>query len=185
MKILYAFKVFLMSVATIFAVGCADGTDVTGETAPIGDLPPDTIDDHAHEHAHPSEGPHHGDLVELGNEEYHGEVVHDEGTGGVTIYILDGSATTQVAIDAPHVAVNVKHDGKPEQFKLAASPEEGEAAGNSSRFVTDDAELGQLLDEEGSNPQLVVKISGKSFRGSISHNHDHAGHDHSHDEDKK
>ena len=29
-------------------------------------------------HAHPSEGPHGGSLIELGNEEYHAELVHDE-----------------------------------------------------------------------------------------------------------
>ena len=60
----------------------------------MDDLPPATVD----VHAHPSEGPHHGTLVELGNEEFHAEVVHDDKS--VTVYVLDAGATKAVPIDA-------------------------------------------------------------------------------------
>ncbi|APZ92768.1 hypothetical protein [Fuerstiella marisgermanici] len=162
--------------------GCADTAD--DNSAPVTDLPPATVDDHdGHDHGthdHPSEGPHHGELVELGDDQYHGEVVHNEETGGVTVYILDGSATKQVAIDAADVRINVKHGDKPEQFKLAAKPDDGDEDGKSSRFASANKELGTLLDADGAAPQLVVKIDGKSYRGSISHSHDHEGHDHAH-----
>ena len=178
----------LMAVTAFTLAGCQDAAEPVGGDAPVSDLPPPTMDDHAGhdhgEHGHPSEGPHHGDLVELGNEEYHGEVVHNEEAGTLEIYILDGAATKQVAIDATELTINVSHDGKPEQFVLAAKPDEGDEAGKSSRFVSDDKELAEHLDEEGTNPRMVVKINGKSYRGEIKHDHDHEGHDHGHDDHK-
>jgi hypothetical protein len=133
------------------------------------------------EHAHPSEGPHHGDLVELGNEEYHGEVVHHNDTATLEIYILDGTATEQIAIDATEVHINLSHNGQPQQFTLTAKPDEGDEAGRSSRFFTDNRELMAHLDEKGTNPRLVVRINGKSYRGAISHSHQHGKDDHQHE----
>ncbi len=162
------------------AVGCggrsADnpaGPGDDGETTIMMDGPPPEFDD---VHAHPSEGPHHGTLVELGNEEYHAEVVHDEQS--VTVYILDASATKAVAIDAAELTINLTHDGSPEQFKLAASPDEADPAGKSSRFSLTDAELVGHLDDDAAAPKLMVTIDGTPFRGEIKHDHDHAGHDH-------
>lgn len=178
----------LLTVAAFTLAGCQDAAEPTVGTDPVSELPPPTVDDpddHSG-HAHPSEGPHHGDLVELGNEEYHGEVVHDEAAGTLEIYILDGAATKQVAIDATELTINLTHDGKPEQFVLVAKPDESDAAGKSSRFVSDDKELQGHLDEEGTNPRMVVKIDGKSYRGDIKHDHDHEEHDHDeHDHDKQ
>ncbi len=44
----------------------------------------------------------------------------------MTIYILDSAAKTAVPIDAQELVINLVHDGKPEQFKLAASPDAGD-----------------------------------------------------------
>ncbi len=155
--------------------GCAEQAATTG---PETDPPPATVDTHEghdhDEHAHPSHGPHDGDLIELGNEEYHGEIVHDDTAGTVTIYVLDGAATTQVPIEATEVTINVKHDGAPEQFALAASPDANDPEGKSSRFVSSDTELATHLDEEGTDARLVLTINGKSYRGEVAHNHDHA-----------
>ncbi len=135
--------------------------------------------DHAgHGHDHPSEGPHHGHLIELGGEEYHAEFVHDEQAGTITVYILDGAAKETVPIEATEININLKHDGQGEQFQLAASPDEGDADGKSSRFVSDDAELAEDLHREGAEAQLVLQIGGKAYRGKIEHDHDH---DHNHD----
>ncbi|HIF01079.1 MAG TPA: hypothetical protein EYG03_05485 [Planctomycetes bacterium] len=170
----------LIAVAVISVTGCQESVESPVSSSPVSTLPPDTMgdpDDHD-AHAHPSEGPHHGDLVELGNEEYHAEVVHDEDHGRLEIYILDGSATKQVAIDTTELTINISHDGQPEQFILTAKPDEGDEDGKSSRFVSDDKELAEHLDEEGTSPRMVVKINGKSYRGEIKHDHDHEGHDH-------
>ena len=125
---------------------------------------------------HPSEGPHHGSLVELGNEEYHAEIVHD--AESVSVYILDAAATTAVPIDSSELMINLIHDGNPEQFKLTAAPEAGEPKGKSSHFMLKDVELVAHLDDDASAPKLVVTINGTPYRADITH--DHEGHDHSH-----
>ena len=79
----------------LWLAGCSDSG--TGASPVVTDGPPEA-ESHA-EHAHPSEGPHQGDLVELGNEEFHAEVVHGEG-GSVSVYILDSGAKAAVPVDA-------------------------------------------------------------------------------------
>ena len=156
-------------------VGCGDpgggqASSGTTETA----APPATVES-SHEHAHASAGPHGGGLIELGNEEYHAELVHNDAEGTVTIYILDSVAKAAVPIDATEVIINLKHDGKGEQFKLPAAADQGDPAGKSSRFVSSDAELAEDLDHEGSEPQLVMVINGKQYRGAVAHEHGHDG----------
>lgn len=129
-------------------------------------------------HNHPSEGPHHGGLIELGNEEYHAELVHDEAAGTVTIYLLDSAAKAAVPINAKELQINLSHDGKAEQFNLAASPDSSDPAGKASRYVSSDAKLAELLDLEGVEAQLVVSIGEKQYRGAIEHDHEHEGHNH-------
>ncbi len=126
--------------------------------------------------AHPEAGPHGGSLIELGKEEFHAELVHDEKAGEVTFYILDGAAKIAVPIDATEVLVNLKHDGKGEQFKVAAKPTASDPAGKSSCFFSADKELAGDLDHAGADPQLVITINGKQFRGAIGHEHAEAGH---------
>ncbi|MEX0715627.1 MAG: hypothetical protein WD066_03535 [Planctomycetaceae bacterium] len=166
---------FTIASLSLLVAGCGSET-ATNDSKPPSEMPPDTVE---HAHAHPSEGPHHGTLIELGGEEYHGELVHDDAAKSVTIYILDGTAKRTVPIEATEVVINVKHGDAPEQFRLAASPTGDDPAGKSSRFVSNDAELGEHLDEEGAEATLVVTIEGKSFRGRIEHGHDH-GHEHGH-----
>ncbi|MCA9075348.1 MAG: hypothetical protein KDA93_09965 [Planctomycetaceae bacterium] len=163
--------------------GCGNGpaTDGSGspppsETANSHDLHDHSGHDHG-EHAHPSEGPHHGELIELGNEEYHAELVHNDQS--VTIYILDSGATTPVPIEATEIKINARHDGEPEQYSLPASPDENDPEGRSSRFVSEDTDLVQHLDEAGFEPKLQLTIQGKSYQGEFSHRHDHE-HDHEH-----
>lgn len=164
-----------------FMVGCGDAkTDSktaskTTTSKTISGMPPGTP------HGHPSEGPHDGHLIELGDEEYHAEVTHpedDKDAKLITIYVLDSSAKKAVPIEATEVMINVKHDGKPEQFKLTASPdaEAGDADGKSSRFVSTDEELVHHFSEPFIHGTLVLKISGKSFRGEIDIHHDGSAH---------
>ena len=156
-------------------VGCSDA-DTSPTTTISG--PPPAMDPHeGHDHAHPTEGPHHGDLVELGSEQFHAEVVHGEG-GSVSVYILDSAATTAVPIDALELTINITHDGKAEQFKLPADRDIADPEGKSSRFSIKDEELASDLDSHDATARLVVMINGTSFSGKIAHNHDD---EHSHD----
>lgn len=160
----------------LFAVALLAFTGCGGGAAPAP-APTPTTEEHAHEH--PDHGPHDGDLVELGNEEYHAEVVH-EADEKLSVYILDSSAKNLVPIDATEITLNIVHDGSPEQHALAAAPVETDPAGKSSRFVSADAHAGEDLDIEGAQAKLAVTINGTAYQGALAHNHDHAGHDHKH-----
>lgn len=131
----------------------------------------ETGDAHDDAHSHPDEGPHHGTLVELGNHEYHAEVVHD--AESVTVYLLDSAAEKQVPVDSEEITMNLVHDDAPKQFTLAASPDTTDPVGKSSRFVIEDAELVGHLDDASAAPKLSVTIDGTAFQGEIQHDHDH------------
>lgn len=164
-----------------FTSGCGDAPDAK-KPKEVSGGPPKTVQTSDHDHGDP---PHHGTLIELGNEEYHAELVHDEKAKTVTIYVLDSEAKKAVPIDAKEIVINLKHDGNPEQFPLTADPDTGDPEGKSSRFVSKDAELGEDLDHKGADPQLSIKIAGKSFTAKIAHEHgDHKHDDHKHDENK-
>lgn len=173
----FASSAALLAVSVL--VGCDGGQPAapvpsTTSTTPAADV-----------HDHPTEGPHHGDLVELGNEEYHAEIVHGDG-GEVMVYILDSKATTAVPIDATEVVINLSHDGNAEQFKLPAAADSGDPAGKSSRFTLKDEELASDLDAEGTAAKLVITIDGKPYSGKIEHHHEGAaGHDHAHEKTEK
>ena len=99
-----------------------------------------------------------------------------------TIVRLDDlRAFAAVPIDATEITINLKHEGRGEQFKLAALADQGDPAGKSSRFVSTDVELAQDLDHEGAEPQLVMTVNGKPYRGAIEHEHGHEG-EHSQDD---
>jgi hypothetical protein len=182
MKMLAPLTSLVALLTAALLVGC--GTEPTQTASDqASDSPPAIVEtDGAHDH--PSEGPHGGDLIELGNEEYHGELLHphsDDGGGEnvVAIFILDGSAKNVVPIEATEVTLNLVHDGKPAQFQLAASPEEGEHEGKSSRFVSSDAGLLAHFGEEEIDGRLAVTINGKAYNGELHHHHD--GHEHGDD----
>ena len=165
--------------------GCQPSTPPAATSGgPITSPPPETVtavtDDHGHghdEHGHPTEGPHHGVLVELGNEEYHAEVTHDDATGTVTVYLLDASAEKIVTSEATELAINLKLADKPAQFKLSAQPQDGEPAGQSSRYSLAEKQLTEYFDHESAAARIQVTIGGKPFSGAIPVVH-HDGHDH-------
>ena len=163
--------------------GCSESGSVPssapGGSSVVTEGPPETG---AHdEHAHPSEGPHHGDLVELGNEDFHAEVIHGEG-GSVSIFILDSAATAAVPIDATELTINITHGGNAEQFKLLADRDASDPEGKASHFSLKNEELAKDLDDHDAAAKLVVMIDGKSYSGKIEHDHDA---DHKHDDGHK
>ena len=130
----------------------------------------------AHAHAHPSEGPHHGSLIELGREDYHAELVHDHAANMVTIYILDGAAKDAVSIDDKQLTLNLLVGGKPQQFQLAARPQSTDPEGKCSAFACTSEPMCKALDATGTTGRLNVEVVGKMFVGKFgghSHNHGH------------
>jgi hypothetical protein len=158
----------------VFTVVAADPPKAAGKGVPKAAAKPD-------EHAHADVGPHKGSLIELGEEEYHGEIVFDDKNDTVTIYLLDDHAKESVPCDAKEVAINLKHDGKGVAFKLKAQPQKADPMGKSSRFSIKSHDLMHALEEKDAGPMLRSAIKGKTYSGKINA-HDH---DHEHEADKK
>jgi hypothetical protein len=156
----------------ILAAGCNKGDD---EFREFGSE--DNVTNTTPEPEHPAHGPHDGHLIELGAEEYHGEIVMDPATRNITVYLLGPDAATAALISEPSVTLNLKVGETPTPLTLSAAPQEGESDGKSSRFEIAGESLPEAIhDEEDLHGELVVTIEGRQFRGEISH--DHAGHDH-------
>ena len=181
-------RLFSLSLAVIVSTplaltGCNNnGTPATPPVTPTHDHKEGDGHDHggagdAHAHAHPSEGPHHGHLIELGQEEYHAELVHDDATKTVTVYLLDKEAKAPVAIADPEIMLNLAADGQPMQVKLAAAPQEGDPAGQSSRFSVMDEKALEALEAPKTTGRLNVTIEGKSYTGEVVHE-EHGDHKH-------
>ena len=168
MRINNGFRLLVLALALIpFALGCNNQpTQVAGD-------PPGSEHGHDHDHDHGETGPNGGHLIELGEEEYHAELVHDEKGDGteVTVYILDGEAMKPVPIKQESIKINVAvKDGEPSQFELKAVPGDDPAAG-ASKFTIDDALLAGALKSEEAECKLNLTINGKQYVGDLEHHH--------------
>ncbi|HEX7376583.1 MAG TPA: hypothetical protein VF278_05695 [Pirellulales bacterium] len=130
-------------------------------------------------HDHAELGPHGGQLVELGEEEFHAEIIHNDDTHAVSVYVLDGKAEDTVAIAAPSVTIEVDAGGAARRFSLPAVHLGQDDVTRTFCFEAVDEALCDALDEEGSKSIVSVEIDGKSFSGAFAHAHDHE-HDHAH-----
>lgn len=173
------FGSFLVAGAALLWSGCGSSTPPPKGGAaghPAGEKGHKEGDGHAHEGAaHAEEGPHHGHLIELGKEEYHAELTHDEASKTVTVYLLDGAAKSAVPIADAEIIVNLVVEGKPAQFKLPAKPQEGDPEGQASCFSLADEALLEALEAPKTTGRLNVKIKGKEFVGNVEH-HEHGEH---------
>lgn len=127
----------------------------------------------ARPHEHAVAGPHGGQILELGVDQYHAEVVIDEKKDLVTVYILDGEAKEETAIDLPAIHVNVRLAGKPVQFALPAVRSSNDGQGPASCFRLKSPRLIEALHAEHANPRLALRIGKKSFVAKIAHSHEH------------
>ena len=158
---------------TLAAVGCGGKTE-----KPVAKDSHDHSKDKPGEHqdgGHPEVGPHKGHLIELGKEEFHAELTHDDATKTVTIYLLDAKAVKAVPIAAKELTLNLVVNGKPRQVTLSASAQATDPEGQSSAFaIVDEATL-EALEAETTTGRLAVTINGKPFSGTIEH-HEHDEH---------
>lgn len=136
----------------------------------------DGHDDHAGS-GHATEGPHHGHLIELGEEEFHAELAHDEATKTITVYLLDKAAKEPVSIPDTELVLNLVANGTPTQVKLAAAPTITDPAGQSSRFSLADEAALELLEAPTTTGRLNVTINGKPYSGAVEHQ-EHGEHEH-------
>lgn len=156
--------------AGIFSVaaflGCGGGN--SNEYKPAAQLPvaPDEAH-HGHEHAH---GPHGGYLIELGQEEYHAELVVDAKTHTLTIYLLgsDGKSAAGKAADQVTIALGG-------ETSLTFQPVEG--AADTYRF-TDAKAVDELVDDGFLHGTLTVNMGEKNYTAELDIHFEEEGHDH-------
>ena len=180
--------IMLLSVSVCVSLsGCSGGSD--GETRTF-DPKKDTSHDaehghvHGHEHGH-GHGPNGGDLIELGEEEFHAEALFDEDHHKVVLFILDGEAKKAVPIEAKEIVVELPGKDAAVTYTLAAVPQEGDAERTSSRFeLASEALIEAFHDAPKTVGKFKVTINGKEFTGDLKHDHDDHGHEHKHDEKK-
>ena len=104
-------------------------------------------------------------------------MTHDEATKTVSIYVLDGAAKNPVPIAESEIVLNLAVDRKPMQARLAAAPQPGDPAGQSSRFSVTDEKLLEALEAPNTTGRINLTIAGKPYSGSIEHQ-EHGGHAH-------
>lgn len=162
--------------ATCFLASCqnekSEPAQVKGNAKGAGS------EQHAHDHDHAKAGPHGGRLIELGREEYHGEWVHDDQSGKVTVYMLDGEAEQAFPIEAKAIVVLATIDNEEQEFKLEPVSPSTDTPPKTAQFELVNKKLGELLKSVGHGVEatLTADIEGKVFVGKFEDIHDH--HDH-------
>ena len=117
--------------------------------------------------AHPAQGPHRGSLIEFGDEDFHAELVHDDSTDTITIYVLDKEARRAVPVTTRTVTLDIRAAGRSHRYTLVANVRGTEGFGAASVFTASDNLLCQLLDVDGVSARLTIEIDGKSFVGQL------------------
>lgn len=151
-----------------FALAGCSRSDVQVDDTPAevsGPIEMDELPPMLDQVGHPEHGPHGGQLVEIGKEAFHIEIMQDD--GAVAMYLLDGSATGAVASEAASLTVSLKHDGEIKSFELAADPQAEDETGKTSRFTSRDPQLDQWL-ELGAEGAVTLNVNGKSVTGAVS-----------------
>jgi hypothetical protein len=173
-KIVLSFSVLLLT------AGCSQRSPASAKRGGDTGKMPGHVADHGHDHAHEcEEGSHGGQVVELAGE-YHAEIVPDETTHKVTVYLLDAKAkgAVAIAVDEPDVFINAVVNGKPTPHRLTAARQQKDPEGQASRFELTDVHLFEtLFEKKGGKGRLRVTIGGKQFVGDIQHC-EHKAHEH-------
>ncbi len=165
-----------LTVLGVGLLGCNGG----GEYKPAKDLPVPKADAHDHGHDEHAHGPHGGELIELGKEEFHAELIVDGKSHSLKVYLLGPDAKAAATTDATEVIV------VPEGAKegLVLKPAEGQPEGNVSEFVlVDEKAVHELVEAGFIHGDLKIKIGGTPYNAHLDvHFH---GDDHDHGDEKK
>jgi hypothetical protein len=173
--------------AGVFLAGCcpqseqgsSKGAQGTSLCCPVSAA--STHDDHAHDdhgHQHAAEGPHGGQLIELGDGQYRAELVHDKAAHTVTVYLLDAEAKGPAASDRTEITLQLFEDGQFGDYTLEAVPGDAGEAGPSQFAIVNEKLSDALLGSDEVRGRLQVSIQGKPLIGIIEHHsHEQSHHD--------
>jgi hypothetical protein len=156
-------SLWIFTIAALIALpGCGDPESKEDE---------DNNEDQTAEddHDHPTHGPHDGDLIELGDEEYHAEIVRSD--TAVTVYLLDGAAKMGPTIEGESINLNLSHHGDAKQYALAGVADV-DAPGKFAEFTSSDEEMLAIVKEDNHlDISVSIEINGTNFRGTLAHSH--------------
>lgn len=143
-------RTLLLATGLALLTGCGP---VGTPTSPPKDEPP--------AHNHPTTGPAGGAIIEWGEEEYHLEFLADHATGEATVYVLDETAKKVTTVTAKTLTLSLTAT-PPVTITLDAKPQDGDAAGTSSRFVGKN----DALKKEGLfSGSVSGEVDGKNYTG--------------------
>lgn len=174
-------RIRLAACMTIGLTLCSWGCTSKQDYKPVTDVKKaDPLPDHDHGHA--AKGPHGGGIVELGDEEYHAEVVVDHDSESLIVYVLGKDAKTAEPVAATEVTI--AREGK-DALTLKATPEASDGEGKASKFTIVDHDLvHKVMDEGFMHGDLRITIGDKPYNGKIDYHLDGSSHE-GHDHDKK
>jgi hypothetical protein len=141
--------------ASLFAAACGKDTPPAGTGGGGGA---------AHE-SHVA--PHKGEILELGEEEAHVEVVHDAKAGTITLYVYGKDLKSPVAVETPTILLNGA-DGTRELKPTAVDAKAGEAKATTWK-LTDPG-----LTTDPIDGRLRITVDGKTHQAPL----EPAGHGH-------
>jgi hypothetical protein len=122
-------------------VGCSEKP--APPAAPPTKAPAATSGGHSH-----GAGPHGGAVADWGGGAYHVEFTVDHDKKEATVYVLGSDGKTDKPIKAEKITLSI--DDPAFQLDLVAQPQDGEPAGESSRFVGQHENLGVVREFAGS-----------------------------------
>lgn len=181
-------RVTELTLTTAFALVLTGCTGSNSEFTEVGHDESEVADMDHSGHGHGHHGPNGGDIVEVGNEEYHAEVTVDEASNRVDVYILGSDAKTAKPIESTEISLSFKHGEEVEDFKLAAAALDGEPEGQSSKFTLTSEEFFEELHEHSEGATLTFTAGEETLTGTVHHSHEHGDHehgDHDHDHGEK
>lgn len=169
----------LIALVMLWTIGCSK--PISGNPPPL----PSGHEGHDHDghdhagHSHAALGPNGGHLIELGDEQFHLEWVHDDDAGKLTVYVLDGNAKELVPIPAEKMTIVKKLGERTDSYDLVAVGRKGETPKSAKFEIVDKALIEALtLVGDGVEASITADINGKSFTKEFTKHEDHHGHKH-------
>jgi hypothetical protein len=130
--------------------------------AACGDKPADKKPEEPHEH----KAPHGGEIIELGSEEGHIEVKHEDDAGKITLWIYGPSLEKPVFVVKPTLTLQAK-DGSTADVPLTAADAKPDGTGHTWTAEHPNLKVEPL---EG---RVQVTIAGKQYQPRLADDHKH------------